>query len=155
MPFNNIFYINSITHIIIIIFIANGKWHTINLQEIVPLTIMEKIIQNFLIVMLKDKILFSLSNNRNFILKDVWDLDRRKQNHIMFPWKIWANNIPSTLSIMVWRIWNNFVIIDSLLIKKGLYLPSKSQCCFHIEISFHVYINGLVPTITTLTLTSL
>ncbi|KAL0917849.1 hypothetical protein M5K25_012949 [Dendrobium thyrsiflorum] len=42
------------------------------------------------------------------------------------------------------EIFNNYIPVDTILMKKGFYMVSKCQCCYHIENLNHVFANGHV-----------
>ncbi|KAL0907396.1 hypothetical protein M5K25_021804 [Dendrobium thyrsiflorum] len=47
---------------------------------------------------------------------------------------IWHKNIPSSVSVFIWRLLHNYVPTDDNLIRKGFKLASKCHCCYHVEV---------------------
>ncbi|KAL0920848.1 hypothetical protein M5K25_007863 [Dendrobium thyrsiflorum] len=123
-------------------FFRNNSWDIEAILSLVPKEICLKIEKHCLENFCNDQILFTLSNNGNFVFKVAWDHIRNKKDSTMVYNRIWCNNIPTSYSILVWRICKGYIPVDVCLWKKGFYLPSKCQCCYHVESINHVFVNG-------------
>ncbi|PKU72688.1 Putative ribonuclease H protein [Dendrobium catenatum] len=123
-------------------FFHNNEWDMQRILDLILVDIATKIMILSLDNQRKDHILFKLSYNGNFVFKIAWNFIRNKKEVTMVIDKIWSNNIPTSYSILVWRIIKGFIPVDAILWKKGFYLPSKCLCCYHIEDINHVFING-------------
>ncbi|PKU77129.1 Putative ribonuclease H protein [Dendrobium catenatum] len=123
-------------------FYHDNNWDMQSILSLVPLDIGYKIKDLSLDNQKKDHILFKLSYNGNFVFKVAWDFIREKKDISIVFKRIWSNNIPTSFSILTWRIIKGYIPVDVVLWKKGFFLPSKCYCCYHIEDINHVFING-------------
>ncbi|KAI0507871.1 hypothetical protein KFK09_013999 [Dendrobium nobile] len=123
-------------------FVYNGDWNIPKLHEVVPLDIIDKIIQIPLQLYTKDKIMFKLTPSSNFILNNIWE-ETRFKNAVSSTFRgLWHNAIPVSYSLFAWRCLKGFVPIDNILWNKGFMIVSKCQCCLNIESLHHVFMNG-------------
>ncbi|KAL0928382.1 hypothetical protein M5K25_000259 [Dendrobium thyrsiflorum] len=88
--------------------------------------------------------LSAFSKNDNFRLKDAWNSFRVKKQVSKIFHLFWHKYIPSTVSVFIWRLVHKFIPTDDILIKKGFIIPSKCQCCFHMDSLHHVFISSPV-----------
>ncbi|KAI0498665.1 hypothetical protein KFK09_019555 [Dendrobium nobile] len=88
--------------------------------------------------------MFNASKDGKFSLKNAWNVFRIKGDYQNIFNIIWHKNIPTTISIFVWRALHKFLPTDDNMIYKGLSLASKCQCCVHTENIHHVLISGPV-----------
>ncbi|KAL0926716.1 hypothetical protein M5K25_002960 [Dendrobium thyrsiflorum] len=122
--------------------VTNNSWDYNKLREMLP----DGIVQDILTIPCnrqnEDKLKCEFFKLGKFCMKRAWHTFRRHQTARNFFTLIWHRNIPSTASVFLWRLWNNFVPTDDILIKKGLYLVSKCQCCYHVENYAHIFISN-------------
>lgn len=120
-PIDNLLQTHSIDTLKVKQLRKDDTWDITKFYNIVPISYIQKNIQISFISHYPDHILFKISSSRNFMLKDLWDVLRSK------------NNINIVL--------NKIVLVDNILCLKGFYLPSICQCYFYIDYLKHVFLN--------------
>ncbi|KAL0928089.1 hypothetical protein M5K25_002329 [Dendrobium thyrsiflorum] len=125
-------------------FITNDSWNLNKLSVLIPELIIQKIINIPFNLGNEDKLNFTLTNNNCFNAKKVWNYFRTKFPTNKVFSMVWHRNIPSTVSVFVWRLLHKFVPADDMLIDKGISVVSKCQCCFHVENINHIFVSGPV-----------
>ncbi|KAI0498656.1 hypothetical protein KFK09_019546 [Dendrobium nobile] len=125
-------------------FFNNNCWDIDKLFNVVPDCILQRILKMPININSKDIIMYNLSKDGYFYLKNAWNAFRSKGNCDNTFTQIWHKNIPSTISVFVWRALHRYLPTEDNLINKGFILASKCQCCFHNENMHHVLISGLV-----------
>lgn len=123
-------------------FINNGMWNVEKLNSCLYDIITNIVTSIPLNLMYKDTILFTNSCNGDFKLSDTWDKFWVNLPSSDVFGKIWGKSIPLSILVNCWRIIKGFIPIDSQLIKKGFYFPSKCLCCSQIETINHVFISS-------------
>lgn len=81
-------------------------------------------------------------NNGKFNTKFTWNLIHGQFDDSQVFKNIWSSGIPTSCSVLCWKILHQFIPVDSQLKLKGFYLPSKCLCYFHEENLEHVFLNG-------------
>ncbi|KAL0906957.1 hypothetical protein M5K25_025491 [Dendrobium thyrsiflorum] len=130
---------NSISQVNVNYFFNNNNWDVEKLLLLLPEGMIHQILQIDLNIYSNDIQLSASSKNGNFRLKMLGILFVSKIFHLF-----WHKSIPSTVSIFIWRLVHKFIPTDDILIKKGFIIPSKCQCCFHIDSLHHVFISSLL-----------
>ncbi|KAL0917621.1 hypothetical protein M5K25_012695 [Dendrobium thyrsiflorum] len=115
LSIDNILNTRSNSSILVNNFITNGRWDLDKLYNTIPVFLANQVANIRLQIDMEDRILFNKSKD---------------------------GTIPTTYSILTWRVIRNFIPSDNNLIKKGLYIVSKCQCCYHTETLIHVFITG-------------
>ncbi|KAL0909994.1 hypothetical protein M5K25_020913 [Dendrobium thyrsiflorum] len=125
-------------------FFCDEGWNIESLVNNVPDCIIKIIMKISIHLEEEDCILFNRSNDGKFDTKQVWNSIRDSHPKNIFYLSLWHGSIPPTYSFLIWRILNNYLPVDSNLLKKGFYIVSKCQCCYHIENINHVFMQGPV-----------
>ncbi|GAA0166984.1 hypothetical protein LIER_22018 [Lithospermum erythrorhizon] len=64
---------------------------------------------------------------------------RQHRPGLVISYELWHNNIPKKMSFLAWRLWNGWLAVDEILMKRGIPLASKCHCCEQMETLEHVF----------------
>ncbi|KAL0907732.1 hypothetical protein M5K25_022164 [Dendrobium thyrsiflorum] len=84
----------------------------------------------------------SLLKDGSFRLKEAWNSFRKKKEALKIYKFFWHHSIPITVSVFLWRMVHKYIPSDDRLIKKGFFIPSKCQCCYHMDSLHHIFLSG-------------
>ncbi|KAL0904830.1 hypothetical protein M5K25_026985 [Dendrobium thyrsiflorum] len=133
---------NTISNIKVHNFFENGSWNMDKLLGMIPMELINMIVNIPLQLQCKDTMFFNTSPTGKFSLKSVWNHIREKFPVSLLYSSIWNKNIPLSYSVLAWRVIKNFLPVDNLMWNKGFSFPSKCQCCANIEDINHVFAHG-------------
>ncbi|KAL0913034.1 hypothetical protein M5K25_016464 [Dendrobium thyrsiflorum] len=132
----------SISNIKVNYFYSNYNWDESKLREYIPAGTVHDIMKVPFNLHKDDTLVCDLAYNDKFSVMKAWHSFRNRTTiHKCFT-LFRHKNIPPTVSIFLWRIWNYYLPTDDILIKKGFQIVSKCQCCYHIENVAHIFINN-------------
>lgn len=75
----------------------------------------------------EDRCVWVLTHSGNFTLKSAWELIRQKESNTHLSKSCWHKNVPSKISIFVWKLIHNALPTESA-IKKKEFIVSLSVC---------------------------
>ncbi|KAL0927094.1 hypothetical protein M5K25_001251 [Dendrobium thyrsiflorum] len=101
-----------------------------------------KISSNGALGLEEDCSLFKLSSTSKFSFKETRNHIRIKKHASPIFFMIWHNSISTTIVVFTWRVLRKIIPTNDNLKTKGFAVPSKCQCCCHLETMNHVFVVG-------------
>lgn len=95
---------------------------------------------------LRDKLVFTLSDNREFDTKIYLENRIARCNSRIWPSGIWRQILPPKITIFLWKLIQNAVPTDDRIRTRGVPLASRCHCCvrYHEESLKHLFIQSEV-----------
>lgn len=112
------------------LFINEREVNTTLTTSLLGSSICEDIIkENINLTHSEDKVCWTKNSASNFTLKSAWDIIRERGPKSFTFKRLWYPNRPLKVSVFLWRVLKNAIPVDSLIMSKGIYIPSKCSCC--------------------------
>ncbi|KAL0430590.1 UNVERIFIED_CONTAM: hypothetical protein Sradi_0685000 [Sesamum radiatum] len=91
----------------------------------------------------EDKIVWMGSSNWVFSTGAAWEIIRVASPRRQLLADIWHRSLRPTMSVFLWRLFNDRIPVDARMKKKGFSFPSKCQCCAVEEMILHLFVQSL------------
>ncbi|KAL2227921.1 UNVERIFIED_CONTAM: hypothetical protein Sindi_1771800 [Sesamum indicum] len=121
-----------------------GEWNVPRIFRIVPPHIAHVICQIPITTGERDKIVWIAASNWTFSTISAWEAIR-----VVSPWRqlfidIWHRSLRPTVSVFLWRLFQDWIPMDERMKRKGFSFPSKCQYCDAEESISHLDVEGAV-----------
>ncbi|KAL0291526.1 UNVERIFIED_CONTAM: hypothetical protein Sangu_2533400 [Sesamum angustifolium] len=119
-----------------------GDWNVPRIFRIIPMPFAQTIYQIPITASQGDKIVWTGSSTGDFSMKSAWEAIRQAS-----PWRqllanIWHRSLRPTISVFLWRFFQDRIPVDARMRQKGFSFPSKCQCCEAEETVSHLFIES-------------
>ncbi|KAL2248683.1 UNVERIFIED_CONTAM: hypothetical protein Sindi_2342000 [Sesamum indicum] len=121
-----------------------GEWNVPRIFRIVPPQIAHVICQIPIAVGQRDKIVWTAASNGMFSTTSAWEANRVVSPRQQLFTDIWHRSLRPTVSIFLWRLFQDWIPVDERMKRKGFSFPSKCQCCDVEESISHLFVEGAV-----------
>ncbi|KAG8383975.1 hypothetical protein BUALT_Bualt04G0069700 [Buddleja alternifolia] len=123
-----------------------NQWNIRMLQHHLPPHLVDLVREIPICPRLVDSPCWKLSPHGNFTTKSVWDFIRaRGDNQPLFKCA-WNSLLLPNISIFLWRLFNDWIPVETRMQRKGISLASHCQCCSQNETTDHLFLHN--PTVT-------
>ncbi|KAL0328088.1 UNVERIFIED_CONTAM: putative ribonuclease H protein [Sesamum calycinum] len=89
-----------------------------------------------------DKIVWTGSSTGDFSTKSAWEAIRQASPRQQLLADVWHRSLRPTISIFLWRLFQDRIPVDARMRQKGFSFPSKCQCCEAEETVSHMFIES-------------
>ncbi|KAL0444438.1 UNVERIFIED_CONTAM: hypothetical protein Slati_2166500 [Sesamum latifolium] len=118
-----------------------GEWNVLKIFRIVPTHIAHAICQISTAVGQDDKIVWTRSSDGVFSMRAAWETIRVASPRRQLLADIWHCSL--TISVFLWRLFQDRIPMDARMKQKGFSFPSKCQCCEAEETIPHLFVESL------------
>ncbi|KAL0324583.1 UNVERIFIED_CONTAM: hypothetical protein Scaly_2425400 [Sesamum calycinum] len=106
-----------------------GDWNVPRILRIILMPFAQTICQIPIAAGQGDKIVWTGSSTRDFSTKSTWEAIRQAS-----PWRqlltdVCHRSLRPTISVFLWRLFQDRIPVDARIRQKGFSFPSKCQCC--------------------------
>ncbi|KAI3474999.1 hypothetical protein Pfo_030310 [Paulownia fortunei] len=134
---------DSVGHNSVNFFWHNGQWNYSRMRQFLSQHVVEKICRMPIPNSPKDEMKWKLSSNGEFTTSSAWNLIRSSRTTRQLLGNFWCTQLTPTMSIFLWRLTNNWILIDTRLQDKGFSLVTRCHCCSSaVESIPHLFITG-------------
>ncbi|XP_027155175.1 uncharacterized protein LOC113758645 [Coffea eugenioides] len=85
------------------------------------------------------------SPSGHFTVKDGWEALRQRRNLSLVDRFVWNRILPLKISVLVWKVLRNLVLVEVNLQRRGITMASQCSCCsLQEESSKHFFLGGPV-----------
>ncbi|KAL0315332.1 UNVERIFIED_CONTAM: putative ribonuclease H protein [Sesamum radiatum] len=89
-----------------------------------------------------DKIVWTGSSTGDFSTKSAWEAIRQPSPRWQLLADVWHRSLRPTISVFLWRLFQDRILVDARMRQKGFIFPSKCQCCEAEETVSHLFIES-------------
>ncbi|KAL0354318.1 UNVERIFIED_CONTAM: hypothetical protein Sangu_1013100 [Sesamum angustifolium] len=89
-----------------------------------------------------DRIVWTESSTGDFSTKSAWEAIRQASPRRQLLADVWHRSLRPTISVFLWRLFQDRMIMDARMQQKGFSFPSKCQCCEAEETVSHLFIES-------------
>ncbi|KAL0392788.1 UNVERIFIED_CONTAM: putative ribonuclease H protein [Sesamum radiatum] len=89
-----------------------------------------------------DRIVWTESSTGDFSTKSAWEAIRQASPRRQLLDDVWHRSLRPTISVFLWRLFQDRIPVDARMQQKGFSFPSKCQCCEAEETVSHLFIES-------------
>ncbi|KAL0298881.1 UNVERIFIED_CONTAM: putative ribonuclease H protein [Sesamum radiatum] len=89
-----------------------------------------------------DNIVWTGSSTGDFSTKSAWEAIRQASPRRQLLADIWHRSLRPTISVFLWRLFQDRIPVDARMRQKGFSFPSKCQCCEAEETVSYLFIES-------------
>ncbi|KAL0362313.1 UNVERIFIED_CONTAM: putative ribonuclease H protein [Sesamum calycinum] len=89
-----------------------------------------------------DKIVWTGSSAGDFSTKSAWEAIRQASPRRQLLADVWHRSLQPTISVFLWRLFQDRILVDARMRQKGFSFPSKCQYCETEETISHLFIES-------------
>ncbi|KAL0307550.1 UNVERIFIED_CONTAM: hypothetical protein Scaly_2979300 [Sesamum calycinum] len=89
-----------------------------------------------------DRIVWTKSSTGDFSTKSAWEGIRQASPRRQLLADVWHRSLRPTISVFLWRLFQDRIPVDARMQQKGFSFPSKCQCCEAEETVSHLFIES-------------
>ncbi|KAL0347671.1 UNVERIFIED_CONTAM: putative ribonuclease H protein [Sesamum calycinum] len=89
-----------------------------------------------------DRIVWTESSTGDFSTKSAWEAIRQASPRRQLLADVWHRSLRPTISVFLWRLFQDRILVDARMQQKGFSFPSKCQCCEAEETVSHLFIES-------------
>ncbi|KAL0307283.1 UNVERIFIED_CONTAM: hypothetical protein Sradi_6145600 [Sesamum radiatum] len=89
-----------------------------------------------------DKIVWTGSSTGDFSTKSAWEAIRQASPRRQLLADVWHRSLRPTISVFLWRLFQDRIPVDARMRQKGFSFPSKCQCSEAEETVSHLFIES-------------
>ncbi|KAL0448914.1 UNVERIFIED_CONTAM: hypothetical protein Slati_1447800 [Sesamum latifolium] len=119
-----------------------GEWNVSKIFRTVPTHIAQVICQIPIAAGQDDKIVWTRSSDGVFSMKIAWETIRVASSQRQLLADTWYCSLRPTMSVFLWRLFQNRISVDARMKQKGFSFPSKCQCCEAEETILHLFVES-------------
>ncbi|KAL0301609.1 UNVERIFIED_CONTAM: hypothetical protein Sradi_6437700 [Sesamum radiatum] len=119
-----------------------GDWNVPRILRIIPMRFAQTICQIPIAAGQGDKIVWTGSSTGDFSTKSAWEAIRQASPRQQLLADVWHRSLRPTISIFLWRLFQDRIPVDARMRQKGFSFPSKCQCCEAEETVPHMFIES-------------
>ncbi|KAL2250199.1 UNVERIFIED_CONTAM: hypothetical protein Sindi_2493600, partial [Sesamum indicum] len=121
-----------------------GEWNVPKIFRIVPPQIAHIICRIPIAAGQRDKIVWTATSNGTFSIASAWEAIRVASPRRQLFTDIWHRSLRPTVSVFLWRLFQDWIPVDERMKRKGFSFVSKCQCCEAEESISHLFVEGAV-----------
>ncbi|KAL2225077.1 UNVERIFIED_CONTAM: hypothetical protein Sindi_3129700, partial [Sesamum indicum] len=92
----------------------------------------------------RDRIVWTATSNGTFSTASAWEAIRVASPRRQLFTDIWHRSLRPTVSVFLWRLFQDWIPVDERMKRKGFSFASKCQCCEAEESISHLFVEGEV-----------
>ncbi|KAK4392784.1 putative ribonuclease H protein [Sesamum angolense] len=119
-----------------------GDWNVPRILQIIPMPFAQTICQISIAAGQGDKIVWTGSSTGDFSTKSTWEAIRQVSSRRQLLADVWHGSLRPTISVFLWRLFQDRIPVDARMRQKGFSFPSKCQCCEAEETVSHLFIDS-------------
>ncbi|KAL0325149.1 UNVERIFIED_CONTAM: putative ribonuclease H protein [Sesamum radiatum] len=119
-----------------------GDWNVPRILRIIPMPFAQTICQIPIAAGQGDKIVWTGSSTGDFSTKSAWEAIRQASPRRQLLADVWHHSLRPTISVFLWRPFQDRIPVDARMRQKGFSFPSKYQCCEVEETISHLFIES-------------
>ncbi|KAL0315010.1 UNVERIFIED_CONTAM: hypothetical protein Scaly_2898600 [Sesamum calycinum] len=119
-----------------------GDWNVPRILRTVPMPFAQTICQIPIVARQGDRIVWTGSSAGDFSTKSAWEAIRQASPQRQLLADIWHRSWRPTISVFLWRLFQDRIPVDARMRQKRFSFPSKCQCCEAEETVFHLFIKN-------------
>ncbi|KAL0342511.1 UNVERIFIED_CONTAM: putative ribonuclease H protein [Sesamum calycinum] len=119
-----------------------GDWNVPRILRIIPMPFAQTICQIPIAAGQGDKIVWTGSSTGDFSTKSAWEAIRQASPQRQLLADVWHRSLRPTISVFLWRLFQDRIPVDARMRQKGFSFPSKCQCCEADETVSHLFIES-------------
>ncbi|KAL0289361.1 UNVERIFIED_CONTAM: hypothetical protein Sangu_2617500 [Sesamum angustifolium] len=119
-----------------------GDWNVPRILRIIPMPFAQTICQIPIAAGQGDKIVWTGYSTGDFSMKSAWEAIRQVSPRWRLLYDVWHCSLRPTISIFLWRLFQDRILVDARMRQKGFSFPSKCQCCEAEETVFYLFIES-------------
>ncbi|KAL0304664.1 UNVERIFIED_CONTAM: putative ribonuclease H protein [Sesamum calycinum] len=89
-----------------------------------------------------DRNVWTESSTGDFSTKSAWEAIRQASPRRQLLADVWHRSLRPTISVFLWRLFQDRIPVDARMQQKGFSFPSKCQCCEAEETVSHLFIES-------------
>ncbi|KAL2223937.1 UNVERIFIED_CONTAM: hypothetical protein Sindi_3095600 [Sesamum indicum] len=121
-----------------------GEWNVPKIFRIVPPQIAHIICRIPIAAGQRDRIVWTATSNGTFSTASAWEAIRVASPRRQLFTDIWHRSLRPTVSVFLWRLFQDWIPVDERMKRKGFSFASKCQCCEAEESISHLFVEGEV-----------
>ncbi|KAL0333095.1 UNVERIFIED_CONTAM: putative ribonuclease H protein [Sesamum calycinum] len=119
-----------------------GEWNVPRILRIIPMPLAQTICQIPIAAGQGDRIVWTKSSTGDFSTKSAWEAIRQASPRRQLLADVWHRSLRPTISVFLWRLFQDRIPVDARMQQKGFSFPSKCQCCEAEETVSHLFIKS-------------
>ncbi|KAL0418910.1 UNVERIFIED_CONTAM: hypothetical protein Sradi_1304500 [Sesamum radiatum] len=119
-----------------------GDWNVSRILRTIPMPFAQIICQISIAAGQGDKIVWTESSTGDFSTKSAWEAIRQASPRRQLLADVWHRFLRPTISVFLWRLFQDRIPMDAQMRQKGFSFPSKCQCCEAEETVSHLFIES-------------
>ncbi|KAK4391459.1 putative ribonuclease H protein [Sesamum angolense] len=119
-----------------------GEWNVPRILRIIPMPFAQIICQIPIAAGQGDIIVWTESSTGDFSTKSAWEAIRQASPRRQLLADVWHRSLRPTISVFLWRLFQDRIPVDARMQQKGFSFPSKCQCCEAEETVSHLFIES-------------
>ncbi|KAL0329292.1 UNVERIFIED_CONTAM: hypothetical protein Sradi_4915900 [Sesamum radiatum] len=119
-----------------------GDWNVPRILRIIPMPFAQTICPIPIAAGQGDKIVWTGSSTGDFSTKSAWEAIRQASPRRQLLVDVWHRSLRPTISVFLWRLFQDRIPVDARMRQKGFSFLSKCQCCEAEETVSHLFIES-------------
>ncbi|KAL0295554.1 UNVERIFIED_CONTAM: putative ribonuclease H protein [Sesamum angustifolium] len=119
-----------------------GEWNVPRILRVIPMPFAQIICQIPIAAGQGDRIVWTESSTGDFSTKSAWEAIRQASPRRQLLADVWHRSLRPTISVFLWRLFQDRIPVDARMQQKGFSFPSKCQCCAAEETVSHLFIES-------------
>ncbi|KAL0442144.1 UNVERIFIED_CONTAM: hypothetical protein Sradi_0153300 [Sesamum radiatum] len=119
-----------------------GDWNVPRILRIIPMPFAQTMCQIPIAASQGDKIVWMGYSTGDFSTKSAWEAIRQASPQRQLLADVWHRSFRPTISVFLWRFFQDRIPVDARMRQKGFSFPSKCQCCEAEETVSHLFIES-------------
>ncbi|KAL0316504.1 UNVERIFIED_CONTAM: hypothetical protein Sradi_5528600 [Sesamum radiatum] len=120
-----------------------GDWNVPWILQTIPMPFAQTFCQIPIAASQGDKIVWTGSSTGDFSTKSAWEAIRQASPRRQLLADVWHHSLRPTISVFLWRLFQDRIPVDARMRQKGFSFPSKCQCCEAEETVSRLFIESV------------